>query len=371
MAEEDKKKLKLLLKTAKVDDDVVTWLMVDKGMETVDDFLGYFTKGGYEEEIKNFLDSKPEFKDKPLFVARVRGAWRSANSLEEQEKARKVAGRGTTAAEMETPLDDDTRDELDKNWTDRYHLVVNIKLAPADTLVTRKYRQIQKKNHEVDDVRKIRTVYHSTKPQEKHREHLTDKHVLETDQDAEVSVKSVTDYYFGMRTLGLAYAKAGNFETESKLTKGAKVQYAELADNLDYADEALKFAVEKGLSGREQLEWLEETDLLTRGTMVHYMRQGWPQSEALIQARREHAIDWKASYHSRKRPMEDTEEKSSKRQRTGSHHGGKEVCKPFNDQRGCSAKEENCPYKRRHVCDVLMPNGSVCGSTKHSRKGHT
>ena len=165
---------------------------------------------------------------------------------------------------------------MNKNWTERYHLGVNSKLAPADSLVTRKYRQIQKKNHEVDDVRKIRTVYHSTKPQEKHREHLTSKHDLETDQGAEVSVKSVTDYYFGMRTLGLAYAKAGNFETDSKLTKGSKVQYAELANNLDYADESLKIAVEKGLSGREQLGGLEETDLLTRRTMVHYMRRGWP-----------------------------------------------------------------------------------------------
>ena len=108
---------------------------------------GILPKGGYEDEIKTLPDSKAEFRDKPLFVARVRSEWRSANSLEEQENARKVAGHGATVAEMETPLDDDTRDELDKNWTDRYHLVVNIKLAPADTLVTRKYRQIQKKNH--------------------------------------------------------------------------------------------------------------------------------------------------------------------------------------------------------------------------------
>ena len=71
--------------------------------------------------------------------------------------------------------------------------VVNIKLAPADTLVVRKYRQIQNRNHAVDDVRKIRTVYHSTRPQEKHRESITDKHVLETNQDAEVSVQAVTD----------------------------------------------------------------------------------------------------------------------------------------------------------------------------------
>ena len=38
--------MQLLLKTAKVDDDVVTWLMDVKGMETVYDFLGYFYQEG-------------------------------------------------------------------------------------------------------------------------------------------------------------------------------------------------------------------------------------------------------------------------------------------------------------------------------------
>ena len=90
----------------------------------------------------------------------------------------------STSAELETPLDDDTRDELGKDWDDRYHLVVAITVALADTLVTCKYRQIKNKTHAIDDVRKIRAVFHPTKPTEKHREHLTDKHVLKTDQEA-------------------------------------------------------------------------------------------------------------------------------------------------------------------------------------------
>jgi hypothetical protein len=45
---------------------------------------------------------------------------------------------------------------------------------------------------------------------------------------------------------------------------------------------------------------------------------------------------------------------------------GKQVCKPFNDPRGCRMK--GC--SREHACDVLKPNGEVCGNRNHNRLEH-
>jgi hypothetical protein len=46
--------------------------------------------------------------------------------------------------------------------------------------------------------------------------------------------------------------------------------------------------------------------------------------------------------------------------------GGKEFCKRWNDQRGCT--NASCPHL--HQCDVRMPNGQACGDPGHNRAGH-
>ena len=114
---------------------------------------------------------------------------------------------------------------------------------------------------------------------------------------------------------------------------------------------------------------------MTRGTMTHYMRRSWPQSEALAQARREHSIDWRAMPSRRSRPNDEDEPstppaKRQRQMRTGGHFQGREVCKPFNDARGCTKQEKLCPLGRIHVCDAIGDDGQICGSRAHSRAQH-
>ena len=42
-------------------------------------------------------------------------------------------------------------------------------------------------------------------------------------------------------------------------------------------------------------------------------------------------------------------------------------CKPFNDERGCTADEKDCPLRARQVCDDRLSSGSACAGD-HSRK---
>eukprot|EP00973_Karenia_brevis_P057932 8064855-Karenia_brevis.AAC.1 len=46
---------------------------------------------------------------------------------------------------------------------------------------------------------------------------------------------------------------------------------------------------------------------------------------------------------------------------------GREICKPFNDQRDC----RNPACSLAHCCDVQLSDGTVCASVDHSRATHT
>ena len=84
--------------------------------------------------------------------------------------------------------------------------------------------------------------------------------------------------------------------------------------------------------------------------MVSYVRRGWPQTEALKQATREHAIDWKAKPSIKRQRRPEKEAPQIKRQRigvrTGNHYRGREVCKPHNDIRGCTKRPQDCTNNR-------------------------
>ena len=58
--------------------------------------------------------------------------------------------------------------------------------------------------------------------------------------------------------------------------------------------------------------------------------------------------------------------KQEPRERRLSHHAGVPVCKPRNDQRGCTPKEANCPLQLKRVCDVIKKDGTPCASMGHT-----
>ena len=63
-------------------------------------------------------------------------------------------------------------------------------------------------------------------------------------------VRDVAQYYFRLRILANASAKAGNYEWESKVEKDSKVIFAPLDVNLDYADFAFRSTImQPGMHG--------------------------------------------------------------------------------------------------------------------------
>ena len=54
--------------------------------------------------------------------------------------------------------------------------------------------------------------------------------------------------------------------------------------------------------------------------------------------------------------------------RLATHYEGREICKKWNDGRGC---QKPCPQGHVHVCNAMLPNGKPCGTTGHTRiAGH-
>ena len=119
------------------------------------------------------------------------------------------------------------------------------------------------------------------------------------------------------------------------------------------------------------MAWLEERDLLCRGQMVALMRQGYPQGEALEQALTDTAVQWTIPPPpptGQKRPLPEENALGRNRTTTNKTSGNLDICKKWNDNRGCRKSEDKCPDGRRHVCDATRPDGRPCESRAHTRK---
>jgi hypothetical protein len=229
----------------------------------------------------------------------------------------------------------------------------------------------------VIDAKKIRSVLSMAQPRPTDHIALPGGLQLQLEKEVSVSLRSVTDYYFALRLLGHGWAWAGNYMVKYN---DADVLMMDLSTALHYADTSLRDCME---FGGGSLVWYQRNDLLTRAKMATYVRWGWPASAALTEALRESHLEWRSPAvqpllepqepKGTKRPAEspplDRRARAVKGDvfRTVSQiKGGKRLCKPWNDGRGC--QDKNC--QALHVCDVRLDSGQACMHKKHTRLEH-
>jgi hypothetical protein len=222
-------------------------------------------------------------------------------------------------------------------------------------------------------IRKVQSLYKASQVAAKEEVSLGN-HIKVQLQSEPPPLKHTIQYYFGLRILGNAYAIVGQHKVESAVTPSKQVVAAPLSVNLDYADFCLRKASECAMAPDLQLQWLQARDEHTRSRMVELMRQNYPQGEALEKALAETELLWNAqtqqiheqpSSGMTTSPASTPSKRSERTVRVLST--GQAICKKRNDQRGCTAKERDCPDQKRHVCDVKKPDGEVCGSPSHVR----
>ena len=261
---------------------------------------------------------------------------------------------------------------------------MSIYLRPADGSLAKTWSETQRNEHTVHPVKKIKSIFQATLPGSEESIPLKPGVTMEFDKEATMEPTSVVEYYALMRTLAYAYIYCGSHEVESTRDPKKKVVYCPFDVNIDYADEALRYADARTGSPEEKMQWLQKRDQATRGVMVGYMRRGWSQGEALTQARLELQIEWKlvvpatqiGSLRDRSRSPKRTTRYASpvktprahnQRQSLVDYHHNTLICKPHNDSRGCTLQERDCPNQKAHVCDIDV-GGKACGSKKHNRQ---
>ncbi len=94
-----------------------------------------------------------------------------------------------------------------------------------------------------------------------------------------------------------------------------------------------------------------------------------------MEAYKDEKVEWTIAFDKRKAASQHVDDagvtppKRTKKPKTAeSDSKGTAICKPHNDNRGCTKLQTACPTKRAHWCDVLKSDGkTVCGSTSHTR----
>ena len=358
--------LKQCMKSTAVSQALVDHCTTQLQMATLEDFVYFVRADAFEAEVKtHIVDTCAATKDNMLAVARMRAAWKAAKAILQRVELRKAQNQSDH--DLDEPLDSHTQESLVDAWQKHYHFSLSGYSMPADALLGRLFREIQRLTPTVIAVSKVKCLFVATKPQTDRSIQLGGNVRLHLEAEERSDVRSVFQYYTNLKVLMFGYSIVGLRQVESKLRPSTQVAYAPLTCNMQYPEYCLRKVMETEASPAGQLSWLKERDELTRSRMVELMRQSWPQGEALEKAMNECEVHW-CFPHTHKRSFEpDAPMTPDKKLKTGNAFQGQPICKKRNDNRGCVKDEAKCPDKRLHRCDALKSDGSVCGSKSHSR----
>ena len=379
-------KLKTCLENARVFDDLITWITKDPpdglGLEALEDLVHIFDAAKYEEQSRELLQKNEKYKEDGRALSRLRTAWCAAKKSVDMETP--TNARKTKDGETEDVIPDKDAEGLAKRWDNHHKMVMSIYLRPADSLMAKIWKEIQRNEHTVHTAKKIRSIFQATLPNAEESVELKPGVTMEFDKETVTDPQTVVEYYAVMRTLAFAYIYCGSHEVQSSKEPSKKVIYAPFDTNLDYCDESLRYADARSGAAKEKVAWLQKRDEATRSVMVGYMRRGWPQGEALATARLELQIEWKLLVPAAQIGQQRDRTRSPKRQQRSNtppktarmapnqrqslvdYHNNNLICKRYNESRGCTLTESDCPIMRSHVCDIDV-GGRACGSKKHSR----
>ena len=118
------------------------------------------------------------------------------------------------------------------------------------------------------------------------------KTFITTAPEEDTEIKSVYEYFIGLKILMFAWTYVGHVVAESKREQGAKVIVMCLSAACNYADDAYDCAMKAVTSDR--LRWLRDRDWATRSRMTELLRApyNWPAVEALDKALDEYRNQW-------------------------------------------------------------------------------
>jgi hypothetical protein len=391
-------------------DDKVKRLFLEGRMETLEDFRFYFTD---EKEIDIFVAAEKSLvgAEQKLQIARVRRAWAAVRQSGLRKENRNTV---SSVAELDDLLEESTLRDVKVNFWKRYKAKYPVEVTPSDQLLSRCYREMDKRLLTVYDVWKVKTLLHQVTSTKKRKQVGTDLYTFEDDADATVGTRGVEKYLATLHTYLLALSIAGSNKMEgappeeafgNDATKFVKVPWDVLQSYYFRASRSAMLVPEVS-----RLQWLEERDIAERSVWVSQFREGdeslgqvvlsvmdkrgahWDTPIQTMMTRAAPAFppqhparpDARAQQQGQqqRRQQPPRQNKQPPRQNTGASQppmgggvkmppgtsatalrDGKSLCPDFN-RGACATKGASC-VKGLHKCSKVLRNGRPCGMSYH------
>ena len=350
------------------------WLTSDTGLaaRSLSDFLHAASS---EAEVKALVDAAGA-ENKLLATSRLRQAWVSLKRARDQDEI--IQRRGADESDLDQLLAQPVLDDLEARFWSRYHMSYPPDVAPADLVVSRACRELDKRLLSVRDVLKVKTQAQQQRSIPKRAKIGDGVEVITGEADDMGAARTTANYLHCLHTLLVAYAKAGTKPISGAPTPDArggeswKVVECPLDILMRYLFRVQERASRPGVS----FGWLKSRDEAERAVWVDRMRNSADPMGLIVHTTfisRE--AMWEPAAHSEAPPPPppyrgDKEKGAGK----GSQPKGVKYAKSLRDgtpvcQAFQTGKCQNSQCKARHVCAVLKNGGRVCG-LRHPGKDH-
>ena len=366
---------------------VVTWLTSDKGLgaRTLDDFL--FSCDDPKDVKKLAREAEPE--NEFMAVSRLRQAWHALKRS--RDAAEDVKRVGLDTSDMDELLPSAVLEDIESRHWNRYKMSWPPEMSPADTVVSRIVRELEKRTLGVREVFKVRTQAHQQKGMRKRTKLANGIEMLSAEAEDHEVRHTIQNYLSGLQTLLIAYSKAGSKlradapECEPKTMDSSMVVECPLDILMRYFyrvqdrawrmpyplaldwiwrhDEAERTVwVDRYRNSHETLGEVIKHCLITREAMweipLPVSRPPRPDADKVPGAAPKRRPQ-KPAGGGAGRPPKGADAPNAGTLRDGSH-----LCRSFN---AGNCQRKTCAYT--HKCSKVLNGGRVCGG-KHAAKDH-
>ena len=265
-------------------DDKIKDLFLTGPMENLEDFRFYFAE---ESEIDAFVATEKtlEGAEQRIQIARVRRAWTAVRQNGLRKESRNTV---SSVAELDDLLEEGTLREVKVQFWKRYKAKYPVEVNPSDQLLSRCYREMDKRLLTVYDIWKVKTLRHQVMTTKKRKQVGTDLYMFEDEADAKPEAHVVEKYLSLLHTYLLALSIAGSSKVQgapseeafgSDATKFVKVPWDVLQAYYFRASRTAMLIPEGS-----RLAWLEERDIAERSAWVSQYREGEEQLGQVVQS---------------------------------------------------------------------------------------
>ena len=353
-------------------DPRISEAILDHGVTDLETFSWLFTK---PEEVGPALVDQLKNIDKPLAqVAKVRRAWAACKAY---VSSREASRSRAATDDLDEVLAGKELVDIKNAFFRRYRMTYPPDLLPSDRLVSRLYREIQKRCLTMKDVLTVFTLFQQ-KTQSPKRQRVAEGLYVGVDtEEAARRQKTCSDYLDALYIYCLALAMAGCSPIEPAPT-AAEVLGVDACDYVEVPlDVVMRYWFRRKRTIMTVVEPQRYIQLLTldeaeRAEWVSRYCQGTDSLGKVIdQVYRERDAHWsvvRPFVHEVSRAPVSTSSASTSRQGKGRFEhalrDGTKLCSDYQTGQRSNQSSKGCS-KGDHRCGVLMKSGRVCGSRAH------